>query len=576
MENLTIEEWLEKSPVLKELSNKVLFVSDEVANVYLEDEKISIGNKDISITLLTKLLTDDNYFSYVSKLFNKEIEYFSVNRIYKGDVLSCCQLNKLEIISGINLLIEYGKLEGIEIFNEKAIKRYNELTNMMSFDGFLKKISGKSYQIQIEGKDYLIPTKEIIDFMNLSEEDFDKFCDNEIKEINGIQKEIFCYAVNRFFISSGVFTDYIVPDNIEKRYNEIRNQEKIDFEAVNKINAIDDDNLDKVKINEDLKNYILDGMPIDAEQIEKAIYIYIKLCKTLTYDDEFFAVRQQGDVARKHEDINNVYNINLTNNKVVCYEFNIIYGKLLEEIGIKFETKTNGLMDGFGGGHASLKFRSGKFLISADSVTSILHGDIAKAKTNQPLVGLKCINKNERTKFEFYDLITKMYTLIVEQETNSKNVQVEREETFEEILQQYNQTITEYPMIDLNEKLDILINKVNSLNMVGIDSLSYVLHLRKILFSLEERKDNIIVSIVGNSEVVDKEKQAMASAIFTINNEHVLLQGQDNIYYLYNPNGNLLPTSREEIQERFDNGTFIYIDSRDPKIPGIIEGGIKK
>ena len=34
--------------------------------------------------------------------------------------------------------------------------------------------------------------------------------------------------------------------------------------------------------------------------------------------------------------------------------------------------------------------------------------------------------------------------------------------------------------------------------------------------------------------------------------------------------------SKEEIQEKFDNGTFVYADSCDPKIPGINEEKIKK
>lgn len=577
MDNLSIAEWLDESPTLKELSKSVLFVTEEEIELYWEDDTIEIERKKVSVNLLKKMLEDSNYYKYVEKVINNEIDYFSMRRIYNGDTISYISLSKGEIIKAINLLIEYGKSMNIDVYDNNALKRYNDIINIMSFDNFLENIKNKNYNITIENVEYSIPISQMVDFTNISNEDFDKICnDSSIKEINGIKKDHFIYAVNRYFTTSGVFNNYIVPENIELRINEIRRFRKIDIEAINKINEIDDFNFEKTKVNEELKNFIFRDMPNNISAIEKAIYIYIKLCKTLTYDEEFFAVRQQGEVARKHEDINNVYNINLNNNKVVCYEFNAIYGKLLSEIGIKYEIKTDGVMNGFGGGHANLKFRWGKFLISADSVTSILHGDMTKAKINYPLEGLKCLNQNDNTKLEFYNLITKMYTLIVEQENNDKNIQVEQEETFEEILEQYNQTIINYPEIDLNDKLDILITKVNNSNMVGIDSLSYVLQLRKILFDIEERKNNIIVSVVGNNEVVDSNQQAMASAIFTLNKEHVQLQGQDNIYYFYNPNGKLLPISREEIQDKFDNQIFIYIDPRDPKIPGIIEGGIKK
>ena len=49
------------------------------------------------------------------------------------------------------------------------------------------------------------------------------------------------------------------------------------------------------------------------------------MCKLLTYDDEYFAVNQKGPATEKHKDVNYVSNINLTNNRVVCFEFNLIY-----------------------------------------------------------------------------------------------------------------------------------------------------------------------------------------------------------------------------------------------------------
>ena len=61
------------------------------------------------------------------------------------------------------------------------------------------------------------------------------------------------------------------------------------------------------------------------------------MCKLLTYDDEYFAVNQKGPATEKHKDVNYVSNINLTNNRVVCFEFNLIYSKLLDELGINFK-----------------------------------------------------------------------------------------------------------------------------------------------------------------------------------------------------------------------------------------------
>jgi hypothetical protein len=154
------------------------------------------------------------------------------------------------------------------------------------------------------------------------------------------------------------------------------------------------------------------------------------MCKILTYDEEFYAVNQKGEVAKKHEQIENINNITPQNNKVVCYEFNAIYAKLLEELGINFEVKSATGKDDFGGGHAYLEFRDGKFLLMADSVISILNSDLFNAKMNLCLNGLSCINTNSDTRKEFQEIAAKVYGLIVLQEKESK-------EDFDEILEDY-------------------------------------------------------------------------------------------------------------------------------------------
>ena len=57
-------------------------------------------------------------------------------------------------------------------------------------------------------------------------------------------------------------------------------------------------------------------------------------------------------------------------------------------------------------------------------------------------------------------------------------------EKLEDILKEYN--IPNNLKLDLYERLAILIDKVNKTEMTGIDSLSYLLQLRKILFTENE------------------------------------------------------------------------------------------
>ena len=301
------------------------------------------------------------------------------------------------------------------------------------------------------------------------------------------------------------------------------------------------------------------------------------MCKLLTYDDEYYAVNQKGSATLKHKNADHVSSISLENNKVVCFEFNLIYTKLLDKLGIHFKSYYKSLVgEKYGSGHVELDFRVGKFLVSADSVTSILLGDITKAKLNQPLIGIKCINRNLQTEKDFNESLTKMYKLIASQEKNIDEVRVEHVETLEELLKEYSLTTENLQDISLNERLSILITKVNSTKFVGIDSLSYVLQLGKILFTAEQLKNNISATILRNNLPIDEETIAMASVIFTINEQGFTERPDLNIYFYFNPNSELVPISKEELQNRFNDGVFEYILEKDPKIPGITEKGETK
>ena len=303
------------------------------------------------------------------------------------------------------------------------------------------------------------------------------------------------------------------------------------------------------------------------------------MCKLLTYDEEYYAVNQKGVATEKHKSTDYVSSITLENNKVVCFEFNLIYSKLLNQLGIHFSSDYKNMVgEAYGAGHANLEFRTDKFLVSADSVTSILQGDIMQAKLNQPLVGLKCINRNQQTQQEFKQSLTKMYQLVAQQEKSlSESKQVEHIQTLDELLEEYSHVTTNIQDISLNERLSILVSKVNSTGMVGIDSLSYVLQLRKILFTEEQRKNNISVTIVRNNEPFEEGKVAMASAIFTLNGQSFEENPKQNVYYYFNPNHELVPITREELQTRFNDGKLEYVEKDDPRIPGIIEsGGMKR
>lgn len=574
MENLSISELLEKYPYLKSATKNYLFIENSELEELKESDVIEVDGVDVKIDFLKKVLEDNRYYSYVKKYFNGEIEDFHVTSIYMGDTVGNIGYSKLSIIKGIEYLFQ----NKILFLNSEEEKRFNELKNSISFDKFLQKINEEIYDVLMDGMEYHLKVKDLLDLMLMPNKEFDKLCyDNTIKTINGIPKNHFVYAAYRYFRNSGALNEYIMPEIIIKRYDDIRTFKKIDIEAINRFLETKDTKYKKFEINEELKEFILDGMPENASKLEKAIYIYIKMCKTLTYDDEYYAVNQKGKAAEKHLDINYASKISPSNNKVVCFEFNIIYSKFLSELGINFESEYKNLVgEAYGYGHASLMFRDDKFLVKADSTDSFMNSDLIEAKLNKPLNGLKCMNHNSNTNIEFNEIVKKMYNLVVKQE-DEKNKKVSGMGVFEEILAEYGRITDKIKPVSLSEKISILINKVNSSKLVGIDSLATILQLKKILFTKDERIKNIRINIIRNNEPFEKENVAMASMIITLNPVSLVRNLNENTYYYFNPNKDLVSITKEELQTKFDDGIFEYVRENDPIIPGIeTKVGVKK
>ena len=583
MAEKTVEELLEEYPYLKDFKDRMIFVTEKEHNELSSSEKIYIGKDAVIIEVLKRILKDDFYFEHARRYFNNDTNEFRISYIYYGDTAGSISYKKSTIVKGLKELVSTGQIE----LSIEEKERLDILERKIDFNSFLEKHNGNKYNIEIDGVKCSFPIEELVEIMQMPSARFDEICSNDsIKEINGYKKEVIIYAAFKFFRENKVFEEYIMPINIAQRYREIGTLQKIDLQSINKYLTTTDKKYQDVEIDEELEKAILEGMPEDATDLEKAIFIYIKMCKLLTYDEEYFTVNQKGEATEKHKRVEYVSTITLQNNKVVCFEFNMMYAKLLSKLGIHFASSYGknafGMEnpfgeDDYGKGHANLEFRAGKFLVSADSVTSILQGDIMQAKLNQKLVGIKCNNRNKKTQQEFQAALTKMYRLIAQQEKGREEVQVEKIETLDELLAEYSQETENIRDVSINERLSILINKVNSTGMVGIDSLSYVLQLRKILFTEEQRKNNIGVTIVRNNEPIEDGKIAKASAIFTLNPNSFEDTPEQTVYFYYNPNQELVLITREELQVRFDEGTFSYIEEKDPRIPGLTEsGGIKK
>ena len=576
MDNEKIDKIVASDPSkqwLKQIAeNGIVVVSPNVEKYKNDPNQIELsgysGEKTISQQFLVDIITNNYTYKKIKQLY--ETRGYSIYVLFideKGEYKDQYGLGRLKII---NLL------QKIDVSMFPTIKnRYEELMDYVSFEKFREKTQNDNYEITIDGVDYKTPVSLFYQYLDINNVSLEVLVQND--KNNHLPR--FLYTLNKFFEDNKIEEEYIISDEIKSRLEEIRSSKVVDIQFFNEYNETNDPLLAKINVNAELKDFILNGMDSNFTDLEKAIYIFIKMCKALTYDNEFFAVNQEGPLAEKHTTVDYIASISLLNNEVVCSEFNAIYAHMLHEFGINYKnfvSTVNGNGDHdedefdedfnrYGEGHLFLKFRCGKYLVKADSVTSILQGDLMQAKLNQPLRGLVCENVNKQSQKEFKTIVDKVYNYIAQRESKITKNEPQQVETFEDIVSQFVDMSDKVKPIDINDKIDILIKKVNSTRMVGIDAYSYLLQLRKILFSKEEQKDNIKISIIRNFYGDAAEALAIISTRTPDEAGKMVIKR-----YMFRPGMALIPVAIENLQENFDNGTMAYIKDDDaPKIPGI-------
>ena len=532
----------------KNINNKfvvddMIFLTEEQYKKYEKSEKVGI--KNITLDLLYDFLNNDYFYNYILDLFNEKIQNLLIIYVDINGNRNLNKYYKMDILKALSEAILNDKL----FLDENTKGRFEALTNNISYESFRKKYLDEDYSCMIDGEKIIIPVSLMIAFLECSLEEYNKFFNLENNDkIIGIPKEYFIYALIKFFKSNKILDKYYIPENLIERYKELLNSRKIDLQSINRINKIHNINSESIVLNLELENEVLDSIPSDLTKLEKAIFVYLKLCDILTYDEEFYALNSQGNINKKHEDIKRLKSVSLKNNNVICYEFNAIYSKLLEKISVNYETNAS-FSDIFCGGHEDLTFKCGKYLIKADStITTILYSDIVNVKLGKSLNGLICLNVNANTQKEFKEKLSRIYKkyLDIREKKLNKSLNFQKLELkYKEIRHDNN--------IEVSKKFEYLIKEIEHSNLLGIDAMSYVHQLTKLIFNDEELENNINFTILKcNSNTIN------LCGIFVFN----------KIYYLYIPNKVFAKLSKEIIENLFDQKNLEYIDLHH-LIPGI-------
>lgn len=548
---------IESNPWLKAMVPYTIFTTEEDVNVIRKSEDIETQTGKVSAEFVRRVLEDPTYYEYAKKFFDGEIDRFSVNYLAYGDLGHGINYSRINIMEAMNKMVEEQKLT----LTPESKERYETLKNIGSFSNYADKHVDDQYELEIDGVSYQVPVGRLIALMKMDNDEFAEMCENaEVSEIEGIPKTQYVYMTYRYFLDNDLLNKFEVGKEIRDKYRDIKNFARVDFQAFDKLLETKDTLYKEIELDKDFHDYIMNGMPDGATDIEKAVFVYLKMCRTLSYDEEFYARNQPADM---HSSIDLVQHINLDNKDVVCYEFNLMYAKFLDELGIKFASDyTNVVGEEYGSGHAKLTYRCGKFLVEADSVTSILDGDMVNVKLNRPLQGLKLLNKFYGTRNEFGEIVSKMYELVAQ---NDKTHYIP---SMEELLEEYHEKTDNIRPISFDEKIGILANRLNTVDFSGIDGYGYALALNKSLFDSDERAGKCRCTILRNN----LGHRVRPIAIYTINKMDFEMNPEENTYYYFTPVGGLSLTTQSEIQGRFDRGELTYVnsDKNVPRVPGIV------
>lgn len=548
------------------------FTTTEDNNFLKTAETIKLANdKEINSELLKRCLTVDAYYSKVKHNINSgysnmidvisldhkstenDEEYSKFNfsgNSYRID-------NGRDLIEGLTILEQNGQLGGLSDIEKNRLEEFKKLT---SEEGFFEKVREAQYETTVDGKKRTLSGDDLASFLSLPTDKFKEiFETNPDEKIGQLSKIEFAYTAAKYLRYEASVKNYILTDELKHRIKSFVDGEYIDFSAINQLTKTHDTISEKINLNPELREAILSGMPSDASKLEKAAYTYIKMCHLLTYDDEFMATNQTGEVAEKHKNIDHLSQISLKNNKVVCYEFTTIYSKILRELGLNFERYIERKATDdrtYGSGHDYLTFRAGKFIVKADSTESIVYGDLAGVKLGILLDGFNCQNENDRTQSEFEAAVFRMYDLVFKQERTKHK------------MDEYETLTNKLQPVEFNEKQSILLDKLKSTRLSGMDAMAYALQLRKALFNDQERKNKASVVVIRNNKASGRDSGIEAGAVIAINEINFNEQPNRTNYYYLSSDRELTSITLDSIKAKLSDGTFESLTPNDPKIPG--------
>lgn len=512
--------------------NLISLEENDYQGIFIYDFSLK-RNRMINNNILKSILVLPDTFSYLLNIDNLDF----INISYQGE--SLLNIKRAYLLEAISLYVE--KNPSFKLSNE-----FNKLRSKYSYYNLLD--STLSYETIVDDFKVKIPVKDFYDFLELDSDSYSLYTKGILDCYRGNDIKIFLYSMMEYFKSNDILGNYSFSKNIINRIKELQDY-VIDYESINAINNYDPF-LSGVKISKELDNILFTDNNYDM--LTYIFTTYLKLCKIFTYSKDYYIdpISEKGSI---HSNINRIESVSKNNNEIVCFEFCAIFGYFLNKLNIPYEVvnpnydknNINAKLE-YGYYHDYIKFKLNDFLIKIDPISSVLSSDFTNVKIENTLDGFVCINKNQGTKNKFNRLLKNIYHT---RKIDLDNIYLPRTkiENDQELSLEKKKII---------EKLDRILTEVNNKDLPIVDKVSYLLGLLKLSFTNEELNLKINACLIHDKEDL--------FIVFTIND--ITYMNNDNTYLISDLN-TLKIISKEELQEKINNNSYLYINER--TIPGI-------
>lgn len=524
---------------------------DELSKAFNGDVIPTLDDYSAMTVELLKLSTDDR--KYYKEFYNNLIEKHDASLVFKtiddNGKKEEYQFNKFQIIDAMEWAKDNNKL------THEEIEKYKLLKMSVEFNKFVEKYKNEKTCTIIEGNFVTVPASSFIELMTMSDKEMDEVIKNEYYKDQKLDHIV--YALDDFLVHKKILDKYYIPKDVDKNLTKLR--DNIDITYINRCLDYELNYIRKVEINEKLKEAVLSDISPHFDDLEKAFYIYYKLCSVLSYDDRYFAKRSMNE-KREHKYFDRLCTITPDNNEVICYEFNSLYAKMLKNMGIVYELNGS---NQYADGHVSITFRVDKFLVNADSTVGMISSDLAYAKNGLILTGFTLENTNERTKAQFETKIDKVYDYLRSKESVSSK---------------YKGTVRELSYLEdalpndltLDEKVAIFISMSKDSTQKVMDKIPYEIKLSKILFKEDNKvkgKEKFQINYVSY-EPDPTSNIHRTTKIITYNNRGIN-NTKSNSYVFIDDKNNMHKTSLNEIRRDLYFGKVRGLLKNDHIIPGV-------